>query len=142
MEGSVYFRYEKLPSAEQIENRLSSTTGLSISIQEHQPPEYTDEALVQFGLTNEYLNKHKKDNVSYYVKSHDPNLVCFISFQMNKKIVEVTGVSFYKKYYFEGALLLVLKDLGGIPSENLDSLVADYSNDEYRMGKEKPNFLF
>lgn len=141
MYGPVNFKYKRLPSIDQIKDALSLHTGLNIDVKEHQLPVYTDDELEQFGLSNEKLDKVKEDSISCYLKVDEPTLSCLISLRISKKEINLPWINYHKKCYFDGALLLILKALGGITSEELSTLVADYSYTKYEIGRKNPNFI-
>jgi len=135
MESSVYFKFKKLPSIEDVISKLGSSTNLNVKFKEQKPRTFSSDELIQFGLTLENARLYYEKTKGYYLRGDNIPYSNFLIFDMDKKNIEFSGINFHKKYYFEGALLLVLKKLGGEPSQDLKSLLTDYSYKIYEEAK-------
>ena len=117
MESSVYFKFKELPSVEDVISKLSSSTKLNVKLKEQKPRTFSSDELMQFGLTLENARLYYEKTKGYYLRGDNIPYSNFLIFDMEKKIIEFSGINFHRKYYFEGALLLVLEKLGGEPSK-------------------------
>lgn len=140
MESSVYFKFQELPTTQSIIDKLSLKTGLNVKTEKKEYRRFSDDELVEFGITPEQARLYCENTKSYYFIAENISYYPFLIFDLEKQIIEFSGVSFYRKFYLEGVLLLVLKELGGNPSEDLYSLVAKYSYETYKEAKEYEKF--